>query len=316
MTPVGVDIAKLKFDVAALINGKYKSKTFSNTPAGIKQFSQWLTRFESPHVTLEATGRYGEALSIALADSGVKISIVNPSRIAAFAKTELARSKTDKEDAKLIARFCELHRPSLWQPPPRSQRQLQMLVRRLDNLLQMKQMENNRLEGADAVVLSSLNAVLATLETQIQATRAQISDHIDNDPDLRNRRDLLDTIPGLGEATIPVILSALGEPQRFSSQRQVAAFAGLNPAEHQSGERRGKTRLSKKGDSLLRKALYMPAMVAWRHNPTIRNFCERLKSRGKAGKAIVGAAMRKLLCLAYAVLKSGVPYDPKRVLAR
>jgi transposase len=316
MTSIGVDIAKQKFDVAAFAGGKYKSKVFSNDRTGIERFCQWLERYADPHVCLEATGRYGEALATALADAGIRVSVVNPARIAAFAKTELTRGKTDKSDAKLIARFCAVHRPPAWEPPPRNLRELQMLVRRLDNLLEMQQMERNRLDGAQGAVRASLEAVLATLEAQVQATREQIRDHIDRDPDLRERRDLLDSIPGLGLATIPVLLATLGDPQRFTSDKQAAAFAGLNPAERQSGTWKGKTRLSKTGDALIRKALYMPALVAWRHNPLIRAFCQRLKGRGKAGKAVVGAAMRKLLCLAYAVLKSGRPFDPDRAVAR
>jgi transposase len=316
MSAVGVDVAKQKFDVAVYLGGKYKSKVFSNDRAGIERFLHWLKSYPQPHVCLEATGRYGEALATALADAGVQVSVVNPARIAAFAKAELTRGKTDKSDARLIARFCALHQPALWQPPPRNLRELQMRVRRLENLLEMRQMERNRLEGAEGAVRASLEAVLATLEAQIQATQEQIRDHIDRDPDLRGRRDLLESIPGIGAATIPVLLATLGDPQRFSGEKQVAAFAGLNPAERQSGNWKGKTRLSKTGDALVRKALYMPALVAWRHNPLIRAFCQRLKARGKAGKVIVGAAMRKLLCLAYAVLKSALPFDPERAVAR
>lgn len=315
VTPVGVDIAKAKFDVAAYRAGKYKTKSFSNTPAGIRAFEAWLGAFPEPHVCLEATSTYGEALSEHLADAQVRVSVVNPARIAAFAKAELARTKTDKGDAKLIARFCAQHTPEPWQPQPRSIRELRALVRRLQNLLEMYQMEANRLETADVAVKGSLQAVMTALQLQIDQVRAQIVKHIDDDPDLRSRRDLLDTIPGLGEATIPVLLSVLAEPSRFTSAKQCAAYAGLTPSERQSGKYRGQTHLSKTGDALLRKALYLPAMVAWRHNPVLRPFCERLKARGMNGKAIVCAAMRKLLHIAFGVLKSKRPFDPNISLA-
>jgi transposase len=310
MTPIGIDIAKHKFDAAAYLGGKYKNKIFANTPEGFSQLLGWLKGFGQVHVCLEATGRYGQALATYLADAGVVVSMVNPARIAAFAKAELTRTKTDRGDARLIARFCALHQPKPWQPMPRNLRELQSLVRRLENLLQMQQMERNRLEGSEAAVRESLQAVLATLDKEIERTRKQIKAHIDSDPDLRQRADLLDSIPGVGPATIPVLLTLLGQPTRFAGPRQVGAFAGLNPALRQSGTWQGKTRLSKTGDAHLRKSLYLPALVAWRHNPAIRAFCERLKSRGKHGKAILGAAMRKLLCLAYGVLKSGKPFDP------
>jgi len=314
-SPIGIDIAKAKFDAAALRNGKYKTKVFQNTPEGFRAFLAWLQAFPTPHVCLEATGRYGEGLALFLVDHGLAVSVVNPAQIHAFGQAELSRTKTDKSDAKRIARFCLSQRPLLWQPPPPAVRPLQALVRRLESLLEMRQMEKNRLDGADPTVRPSIEAVLATLDAEIAATQTRIREHIDHDPDLRQRRDLLDTIPGLGDATIPVLLAALGDVHRFENARSVAAFAGLSPKEHQSGKWKGHTRLSKTGDALLRKALYLPAIVARRHNPLIRAFCERLKAQGKNGKLIVGAAMRKLLVLAYGVLKSGRPFDPNHGLA-
>jgi len=314
-TPVGVDIAKAKFDAAVLIDGQYKTKVFPNTPEGFAQCRAWLAPCADPHVCLEATGRYGEALATTLADAGLRVSVVNPVQIHAFGKAELSRTKTDKGDAKLIARFCALHQPPPWQPAPPAIRELQALVRRLDDLQAMQQMERNRQDGADPEVADSIAKVLALLDAQIADLRARIRRHIDQNPDLRQRRDLLDSIPGIGEATIPVLLALLGDVARFDSARAVAAFAGLSPAERQSGRWKGHTRLSKTGEPLLRKALYMPALVAWRHNPLIRTFCERLKAQGKNGKLVAAAAMRKLLVLAYGVLKSGRPFDPNYTLA-
>jgi transposase len=313
--PIGIDIAKSKFDAAALRNNKYKTKVFRNTPEGFREFAAWLEAFPEPHVCLEATGRYGEALALFLLDYGLAVSVINPAQIHAFGKAELSRTKTDKSDAKLIARYCQSQRPPLWQPPTPAVRQLQALVRRLENLLEMRQMERNRLEGADTPVRRSIQTLLATLEAEIAATRERIREHIDQDPDLKSRRDLLDSIPGVGEATIAVLLATLGDISRFNNARCVAAFAGLSPAERQSGKWKGHTRLSKTGDALLRKALYLPALVAWRHNPLIKAFCERLRARGKNGKLIACAAMRKLLVLAYGVLKSGQPFDPNYALA-
>lgn len=310
LTPIGVDIAKAKFDVAAWIDGKYKTKVFPNTPTGFEAFLTWLRPFAPAHVCMEATGRYGEALATGLVEQGVTVSVVNPAQIHAFGKAELNRTKTDQSDAKLIARFCQLHQPPAWQPLPPAVRQLQALVRRLDDLMALRQMERNRQDGADATVQASLARVLALLDAELKQTRAAIHDHVDQHPDLCQQRDLLDTIPGLGEATIAVLLASLGDIHRFDNAKQVTAFAGLSPAQRQSGKYQGQTRLSKTGDALLRKALYLPAVVAGQHNPVVRAFCERLKAKGKAGKVIVCAAMRKLLTLAYGVLKSGRPFDP------
>ena len=315
MTAVGVDLAKAKFDAAALRDGKYHSKVFPNTPAGFAQFQQWLRAFEEPQVCMEATGSYGEALATFLVNQTIPVSVVNPAQIHAFGQAELSRTKTDKGDARLIARFCQAQRPPCWQPPPPAVHQLQALVRRLDDLLTLQQMERNRQAVADATVQPSLTAVLTLLDAEIAQIRQRIRDHIDQDPDLRQRRDLLETTPGIGEATSAVLLGCLGDIQRFDDAKQVAAFAGLCPAERQSGTYRGQAHLSKTGDPLLRKALYLPAVVAGQYNPLIRALRDRLKAKGKPGKVIVCAAMRKLLTLAYGVLKSGKPFDPNFALA-
>ena len=314
-TPIGVDLAKAKFDAAALHDGKYPSQVFPNTAAGFEHFRQWLERYEQPHVCLEATGSYWEALATFLVDQGIPVSVVNPAQIHAFGQAELSRTKNDKGDARLIARFCRAQQPPAWQPPPPAVRHLQALVRRLDDLLKLQQMERNRQAVADACIQASLTTVLATLETEIAQIRPRIHDHIDQDPDLRQRRNLLDTIPGIGEATLAVLLACLGDIHRFDDAKQVVAFAGLCPTERQSGNTQAPAHLSKTGDPLLRKALYLPAVVASRYNPVVRAFCERLKAKGKPGKVIICAAMRKLLTLAYGVLKSGRPFDPNFALA-
>ena len=215
LTPIGVDIAKAKFDVAAWLNGKYKAKVFSNTPAGFDAFLTWLQPFTPVHVCLEATGRYGEALATFLVEHEILVSVVNPAQIQAFGKAELNRTKTDKSDAKLIARFCHLHHPPAWQPLPPAVRQLQALVRRLDDLMALRQMERNRQDGADATVQASLTRVVALLDAEIEQTRRAIHDHFDQHPGLRAQRDLLDSIPGLGATTSAVLLACLVVCQRY-----------------------------------------------------------------------------------------------------
>src|SRR5512143_3367224 len=201
LTPIGIDIAKAKFDTAALVAGKYKTKVFPNTPAGFEAFRLWLRPFAPVHVCLEATGRYGEALATFLVAPAILVSVVNPAQIHAFGQAELSRTKTDKTDAKLIARFCQRQQPPAWQPLPPAVRQLQALVRRLDDLTAMRQMEHNRQAGADTTVQASLTRVLALLDAEIKQTRAAIHDHFDQHPGLRAQRELLDSIPGLGETT-------------------------------------------------------------------------------------------------------------------
>jgi transposase len=316
---VGVDIAKLKFDVASLTDGKYKHKTFTNDEQGYAAFLSWLlTLFanDKPMICMEATGAYSIPLADYMISQGYPVSVVNPAKIKAFANSELSRTKTDKSDAKLIARYAFTMRPSLWTPPPQNIRVLQALVRRVEHLLEMIQMERNRQDTADANVVDSIKTVLATLEAELEATRNAIHDHIDNDPELKKRRDLLITIPGIAEASIAHLLVVLSDHHGFTSAKQVVAFTGLAPLLRESGQWSGKTRIAKNGDAALRKALYMPALSSWRHNPVIRAFCLRLKANGKNGKAIVCAAMRKLIHLSFAILKSGEPFDPDFALQK
>jgi transposase len=314
---VGVDIAKQKFDVARLCENKYRHRKFDNNPAGFAAFIAWLASFgdEQPRICMEATGAYSMPLAEFLVEQGYRVSVVNPAKIHAFAQSELCRAKTDKADAKLIARYDLRMRPEPWIPPPRSIRELQALLRRVEHLLEMRQMERNRLDTADAAIVDSLNTVLDTLERELDATRERIKHLIDNDPDLKHRRDLLESIPGIGPAASAHLLTALSAHYGFTHAKQAVAYAGLAPKLQASGQWIGKTRLSKTGDPALRKALYMPALTAWQHNPLIRHFCERLKANGKNGKAIACAAMRKLIHIAFAILKSGQPFNPNLVLA-
>lgn len=201
--------------------------------------------------------------------------------------------------------------PSLWQPLADEVKQLQSLVRRLDALKDIYQQESNRLETATAQVAALVKEHLDYLKADIKRTEQLIKDLIDQHPKLKQQRDLLKSIPGIGETTAALILAEFGSVEAFESAKQLAAYIGLSPQEHSSGSSvRGRTQLSRTGSGRLRKAFYMPAVVAKRHNPIIRAFCERLAKRGKNQMQIIGAAMRKLVHLVYGVLKSSCPFDP------
>ena len=311
---LGIDIAKAKFQVALLLaDGKVRHKTFSNAAAGFAQLAAWLERqhVRGVHACLEATGAYGDALATWLHDAGHRVSVLNPMIIHAYARTQLARSKTDRLDAELIARFTATQQPPVWTPPPLEIRQLQALVRRLDALHGMRTQEANRLAAGVPIdaVRTSIEAMLASLDAQISQVQQLIRDHFDQHPGLRAQRDLLTTIPGIGEATAAVLIAELFD-KRYTSARQAAAFAGLVPRLLESGTLRGRARLSKIGPGRLRKALYFPAVAALRWNPTIRAVRVRLAAAGKPPMVIIGAAMRKLIHIAYGVLKSGRAYEP------
>jgi transposase len=314
MTAVlGLDISKAKIHAALrLANDKVKRKTCSNTPAGFADLLTFLQRHAPGlvHACLEATGTYGEGVALALHDAGHRVSLVNPAAIHAYAGSQLSRTKTDSVDAALIAHFAATQQPPAWHPPAPEIRALQALVRRLDALQGMHTQETNRLAAGVTVevVRTSIESVLANLDREIAHVQQLIRDHIDQHPHLRRQRDLLTSIPGIGDATAAVLLAELFD-KSYRSARQAAAFAGLVPRIQQSGAWRGRARLSKLGPGRVRKALYFPALTAIRFNPSIRAAGERLTHNGKSKMVIVGAAMRKLIHLAYGVLKSGRPFE-------
>ena len=317
LSPLGLDLAKLKFN-ACLVRegGKLRHKVFANDPSGFSQLSGWLAQqgVERVHACMEATGAYGDALAAYLHEAGHTVSRVNPAAIKAYAQSRLSRTKNDRVDAALIAGFCAERRPPAWHPPAPELRELQALVRRLDSLVEMRTMEENRLSSGITVeaVRASVEELIAHLSEQIRKTQALIRDHIDNHPGLRRQRELLDSIPGVGETTAAALLAEVPDIKQYRSARQVAAFAGLVPRERQSGSSvRGRVRLSKIGSARLRKALYFPAITALRCSPFFQQWAEGLRQRGKSKMAVVGAAMRKLIHLAYGVLKTGKPFDPE-----
>lgn len=313
--PLGIDIAKLKFNVCLIReDGRLRHKVFANTMAGFAHLSTWLTTNNATqvHACLEATGTYGEALATYLADAGHRVSVVNPAAIKAYAGCQLSRTKTDKVDAELIARFCLTQQPPTWTPDPPQIRTLQALVRRLDSLIEMHTMEVNRLAAGapTAAVERSLQDHLSYLDAEIKRTEQAIKEHINNHPTLKADRDLLLSIPGIGEATTARLLSEVNF-HSHDTARTVAAFTGLVPRLRQSGSSvRGKARLSKMGSPRVRHALYFPAVTAIRCNPQIKAWAKGLRERGKCEMQIIGAVMRKLIHLAYGVLKTGKPYDP------
>ena len=177
----------------------------------------------------------------------------------------------------------------------------------------MRQQEVNRLQAGIEllVVLEAIQMHITFLDQQIDDLRTRIRQHFDQYPQLRQQRDLLTSIPGIGELTAARLLAELPHWASFTSPKQVAAFAGLSPQQRVSGTSvRGRTRLSKRGSARLRTALYMPAISAKQHNPVLKAFAQRLLDAGKAKMAVLAAVMRKLLLLAFAILKSGRPFDP------
>ncbi|TBU84028.1 IS110 family transposase [Pseudomonas daroniae] len=322
-TVVGIDVAKHTFDIATLqANGKHRTKAkLANDPKGFEVLLQWLNKHAEAQawIVMEATGIYHEALAEWLYERGYQVCVLNPAQIAFYARSQLQRVKTDKVDAKLIADYGHRHQKELraWKPEQPSIKRLKALTHRLKDLQELEQMEQNRLDvTSDAKVAASIQSVLGHIRQQIADTLKAIKQHFDDNDDLRGQRDLLKSIDGIADRTAALLLAELGDIRRFDDSRAVTAFAGLNPRLQESGKHKGHVRISRMGSALLRGGLYLPAVTSLTYNSAIRAMAERLRAKGKTGKQIVCAAMRKLLCIAYGVLKSGQPFNPQLAIAR
>jgi len=311
---LGIDVSKDKLDVLLLLDGKELPGQFANSGKGFKALRKWL-KFngagggQEVHACLESTGAYSEGIATYLYEAGFLVSVMNPLRIKSYGASKLRRNKTDKADARLIADFCLTQEPEPWQPPSVEVKELQAITRRIEVLAEMQQMEKNRLEMAPKQTRTSIRRMIRNIETEIADLKQQAKDHIDGHPGLKEQSELLRSIPGIGEKTAQTLLSEI-EFSRFDSGRSVAAHAGVTPKRGQSGTSLNKTTLSKMGNARLRKALYFPAITANRWSLAFREFAGRLEKNGKAKKQIVCAAMRKLLHIAFGVLKNKTPFDP------
>ncbi len=315
---LGIDVSKAKLDCALFdsTTSKQKCKVVSNDPDGFAKLLEWLAKqkAEAVHAIMEPTGVYHEPAALALTDAGISLSLVNPAQLRNFAKGLGVKTKTDKADSNVLARFGATQNPELWQPPSIAARTLKALLARRDVLADHLQREQNRREmiqfsEVPEPVQQSIAASIEFLTGELARLDQQIQSHIDDDPDLRGKKDLLETIPGVGPR-VALNMTALLAARHFERAEQLAAYLGLVPVQWESGTSvSSRPRMSKAGPSHLRKLLYMPAVVAIRANPHIKALYERLLIRGKPKMAAIGAAMRKLAHLCFGVVHTGKPYD-------
>jgi len=313
----GIDISKKTFDAALLINESYTSKAFSNNSDGIKSFHVWIKSLKQEVVfCMEATGIYCMALARYLHKTGYQVVVINPIKTHAFAQLEMQRNKTDVADAQMIARYCKYlcntskFEENLFKPKGKYFERLQCLVTRLDQLKKMQTQENNRLQvSMDEITTKLLKASLKFLVKQIEQVEEQMRACQTQDSELDKQVKLLVSIDSIGEKTAWAILAYISDITLFSTSKQVASFAGMNPRQSTSGTSLNKSSLSKMGHKRLRKSLYMPAMSAVRYNPIMIKFYAKLLTKGKPKKVALCAVMRKLLVIAYGVLKSGKKFD-------
>jgi transposase len=313
---LGIDVSKDTLDVSIIIRSKTRTLQFANAPEGWRALGAWLKQYKIPrvHAGLEATGRYSLGVALALHDAGHVVSVVNPAQIRDFARSKLGRNKTDKIDSTYIRDYVVACAPPAWTPPSPALRRLCELRTMRDGFVASHVEWRNRgaTAGADLTAQQLAQATIAHLQLQIAAVDKAIAQTIDEDDQLRGKRDLLLSINGVGETLAAIILAELPGPEVLKSSAQAVAYAGLNPRKFQSGSSINlPTRISKIGNAKLRTALFMPAMAAMRYNPVIAAVVQRLRAKGRLkGKQIVIAAMRKLLVICFGVLKTRKPFDP------
>jgi transposase len=317
---LGVDVAKTKLDCVLLdtTTNKRKSKSVTNSPSGYAALLAWIDKLQigKPHVIMEPTGVYHE--HAALADRCRPASVAGQScaiaQLRKYAQGIGVKTKTDAVDSAVLARYGASQHPPLWQPPSASARTLRALLTRRDAVADDLQREKNRAEKAAStdtppVVQESIEQSISFLENELKQLQNEISKHINNDPDLQDKRKLLLTIPGVGDR-VADHFTALLAGRDFDRAEQRAAYLGLVPVEWESGSSvRGRPHLSKTGPSHLRKLLYMPAITAKECNPHVKAIYDQLLKRGKAKMSAIDAAMRKLAHLCFGVVKSGKPYS-------
>jgi len=312
---LGIDVSKQTLDVTLLTEtGNKQRQQFANDAKGITALQTWLSKQVAGdvHVCMEATSVYWEEAAERLHKAGCRVSVVNPVRIKGHAMSQLRRSKTDALDGDVIADFCQTQNPEAWTPPTPEQKKLRALVRHLEALKRSRTQQQNRLSTCrDDEVEKSLTTILAVIEAEIEAVMKRISKFIDQYPDLKKKKALLVSIQGIGEKTAAHILAEMYDLADYKNAKAAAADAGVTTSHYRSGTSvRRRPRISRMGKASVRSALYFPAITAVQHNPVVKQMAQRLEAKGKCKAVIRVAAMRKLLHLAYGVLKNDQPFDP------
>jgi transposase len=305
---VGIDISKRYFDLHIL--PKDKQYHFENNQKGIRQCLKLLADIKPKLVVMESTGGYEIALACELQVAGLAVAVVNPRRIRDFARAIGQIAKTDKIDAKVIAQFASMVEPDAREVMDDKARQLKSLVARKDQLINIRVAESNRMEHAvDKNIAHSIKAILKVIERQIADIDRQIAGHINHDEQLRCKADIVDSAPGIGSTTASMLVTLLPEIGTLN-RRQIAALVGVAPMNRDSGVFRGK-RMTGGGRGRVRSGLFMPTLVAIRHNPVIRKFYRRLLSMGKKKMTAIIAAMRKLLTILNTMVAKNEFWNPK-----
>jgi transposase len=306
---IGIDVSKDHLDAHCLPGGAAKRVT--NDAAGYRQLLQWLPNTaQLARIVFEPTGPYHRALESKLAEQGMPLAKVNPRQARRFAEATGKLAKTDRLDAAMLARMGVVLEPEVRPVVNESLADLQELHAARQALIKDRTAAKNRAKTLQVRLLRRQNAQrLKQIERQLAALDREIAARINAEPALKQRHDILVSIPGISQTTAVSMLCEMPELGTLD-QRQAASLAGLAPVTRQSGAWRGRATI-RAGRAKLRQAIYMPAMVACRFNPDLKAKYDQLIKAGKPPKVAITAIMRKLIVIANALIRDGRTWTEK-----
>jgi transposase len=304
MSSIGIDVSKAKLDVA--VRPSNERFSIGNDEAGLRQLVKRLRKMNPERIVLEPTGGYETNVVEALASAKLPVIVVNARQIRDFAKATGRLAKTDRIDADAIAHFGEAVKPEVRPLPDATQRELEAMVNRRRQLVEMRAGETKRMQTARPVVRPNIEEVIEFLTKQINDVDDDLKKLLRTTPAWREHDDLLQSVPGVGpvlSATLTALVPELGKLNR----KQIASLVGVAPFNNDSGSVTRK-RMTWGGRSAVRAVLYMAALSAKRCNPTVAAFFDRLTQRGKSAQLALVACMRKLLVTLNAIVRDRRPW--------
>lgn len=308
---LGIDISKDNLDCHKLNDVVSEAKQFKNSKKGIRALAKWAQ--DCDHIVMEATGVYWQACAYGLHVSGSVVSVVNPAQVKRFGQSKLMRGKTDKMDAKLLADYAQKMDLKVWEPPTETCLELQILVRERESLVsQLTQVKNQyhahkRRENCPEKVLDLCKQHIEFLKSLIKVLEKDISvlcKETQTDSYFN-----LKSIPGIGVVTASVFLAETYGLKHFHESKQLTAYTGIAPAPNQSGKSKRKSSISKIGNKRIRTAFYMAALQA-RKSSVFKDLYDRVLKRSSSIKVALIAVARKLLIIAFTLVKSNQAFDP------
>jgi len=306
-TFVGIDVAKHSLDACLLPEGRICSLAYDQS--GLEKLRSELPAPGSCLIVVEATGGYERRLVADLLDAGHKVAVVNPRQVRDFARGVGILAKTDRIDASVIAHFGRSVQPRTVAKTPEKQAELEQLVLRRRQLVELRTGETNRLETVTSrPVRKNIQQLIDRLNKDLRKIEKEILAFLDSDDDWRGKAQILGSTPGIGTTTAATLLAELPELGQLNRQK-ISSLVGLAPFNHDSGRFQGKRRIWG-GRASVRSVLYMAALTAKRCNPIIRDFAQRLEAQGKPFKVVMTACMRKLLVILNAMLKTNSHWNP------